>query len=71
MLFDNDNDEGLLAVQEDAAEAMAGAVYDGPLACVRVSSRPHQPIVSVGMAITFLVWCSMAWREMEVRCAAE
>lgn len=38
VLFDNDNDEGLLAVQEDAAEAMAGAVYDGPLACVRVRS---------------------------------
>lgn len=42
LLFDNDNDEDLLSVQEDAAEAMAGAVYDGPLACVRVRAVAHR-----------------------------
>ena len=36
VIFDNDQDDRLLVVQEAAAEAMTSAVYDGPLACVRV-----------------------------------
>ncbi len=39
VLFDNDNDDALLLVQEASAEAMASAVYDGPIACVRVRLR--------------------------------
>jgi hypothetical protein len=40
-IFDNDKDDGLLVVQEAAAEAMASAVYDGPEACIRVGTLCH------------------------------
>lgn len=36
VIFDNDQDDRLLVVQEALSEAMASAAYDGPLACVRV-----------------------------------
>lgn len=40
-IFDNDKDDGLLVIQEAAAEAMATAVYDGHEACVRVRLLMH------------------------------
>lgn len=45
VIFDNDQDDRLLVVQEALSEAMASAAYDGPLACVRVRlSLPPPPV---------------------------